>query len=177
MIKQFTLLLILICISLKSQIKYDTISFDKIKLNKNSLYTDFNYLKKFIDDKETNAKVYTGRDIQIPFLTFGNDEIVYTVFSNNLVFNYEEENPNKIYISYVKTNKNLSLQIKLDKNTISLNNKLALVTLKKYFKNSALAYGKNEESFRLIIKKGDKYAYCDLVFRNKNFVEMYLVPQ
>ncbi|MEN4761809.1 hypothetical protein ABEG63_15865 [Chryseobacterium sp. C39-AII1] len=179
MIKQFTLLLILICISVKSQIRYDTISFDKIKLNNTiSLYTDFNYLKKIIDDKETHAKVYTGKDIQIPFVAFDDDDIIYTVFSNNLVFNYKEENPNKIYISYIKTNKNLTIQLKLDeKKYITLNNNMALVMLKKYFKNSALAFAKNGKIFRLIIRKENKYAYCDLIFRNKKFVEMYLIQK
>lgn len=170
-----TLLFIVVCFLLKAQLKYDTISFDEIILNNHILYTKFNFFKKNINDKETNAKVYTGKDINIPFRTFANSDILYTVFSKKITFSYEENTPQDIFITYVNPNKYIKLKLKIDSKTVlCLDKKMDILILKKHFKNSYSTFIKTKKDFRLVVKNGNQYAYCDLIFNNQFFKEMYL---
>lgn len=177
--KKITIIIfIILSVFSNAQSKYDTISFDNLLLNNHILYTKYKYFKKNIDIKESNAKVFTGKDIKIPFRTFADKDILYTVYSTNLVFSYEENKDNDIFINYIKPNKNLKLKLKLNKNNcLFFNRKLKISKLKKYFKNSYSTYIKNEKDFRLVIKDGNQYAFCDLIFTDKHFVEIYLLTE
>ncbi|MFT4092336.1 MAG: hypothetical protein QM640_01760 [Niabella sp.] len=169
-------LLILFCDTLNAQSKYDTINFNQITINGQFLYTQFNAIKKNIDDTKTKARVYSGKDISIPFKTFDAADILYTVSSKNLVFSYNENKPQDIFINYIKPNKYLKAKLKISNNKcLCLNQTLSVLILKKWFKYSYASYSKNKKDFRLVVKHGSQYAYCDLVFYNQQFAEMYLL--
>lgn len=160
----------------QAQIKYDTISFNNITLNNHSLYTKFSNIKNNLDDTKTRAKLYTGEDIRIPLRTFASSDILYTVMSKNLVFTYQENKPNDIFITYVKPNNFLKLKFKINNDiTLSLNRKTNINSLKKYFKNSYATSLKDGKDFRLVVKSGNCYEYLDVVFEKKKFTEIFLL--
>lgn len=177
--KKITLIIFLfLSVINKAQTKYDTISFDHLLVKNHILYTKFNYFKNYVDDSKTKAKVFTGKDIKIPFRNFSDNVILYTIFSDNLVFSYEETKDNDLFITYIKPTKDLDLKLIINKNNcLLLNHTLTVSKLKKYFKNSYTTSIKNKKDFRLVVKDGNKYAYCDLVFKDQHFVELYLLTE
>lgn len=176
--KKITSLFLLVFYALiNSQVKYDTISFDGITLNNHSLYTKFSNIKRFVDDKKTQAKVFTGKDVEIPFQIFQNNDVIYTVFSKNIIFNYEDNIDDKVYITYVKPNSSFKLKIKNEKQSFLLNSKTNISMLKKNFKNSYLSFIKDRKDFRIIVKKNNQYAFIDLVIKNNLISEMFLLKE
>lgn len=168
------ILMILFSIVLNAQAKYDTIDFKDIMFNNYPLYTNFKNIKKNIDDTKTNAKVFTGKEMDIPFCELKSEDIFYTVFSKNIVFSYNENLSDEIFITYVKPNKNINLKLKVNGSSLILNTNTTINTFKKYFKKSDYTLLNDKKGFKLIVKNGKQYADCNLIFRNKRFVEMYL---
>ncbi|KPH14447.1 hypothetical protein AMQ68_02900 [Chryseobacterium sp. ERMR1:04] len=138
------------------------------------MYTKFTLFKKNVNDTKTSAKVYTGKEMNIPFYDCKEQDIFYTVFSENFIFTYNENAPDDIFITYIKPNKNLSLRVKVNNNFLKLNTKTTIKSLGKYFKNSVYSLMKDKKHFRLLVKKDSRYAFCDLVFKNGYLSEMYL---
>lgn len=160
-----------------AQVKYDTILFSNITLNNHKLYTKFNHFQKFVDDTKTGAKVFLFNEAYVPFICFKPPELIYEIYSQNLGFSYAEHKPENIYITYVMPKKNLSLKIKRNNTFIVFPKKNNLLMLKKLFNNSFNSYQNDKKEFRLIVKKGNEYAFCCLVFEGCRFIEMYLINQ
>ncbi|MCS4304606.1 hypothetical protein DRF65_26810 [Chryseobacterium pennae] len=167
------ILIILFSIVLNAQ-TYDTIDFKNIMVNNHLLYSNFQSIRKNIDDTKTNAKVFTGKEMNIPFCEFKSEDIFYTVFSKNLVFSYNENLNDEIFITYVKPNKSFNLKLKTNGNSLILNTNTSVKTFKKYFKKSSYTLLNDKKGFKLIVKNGKQYANCNLIFKNNRFVEMYL---
>lgn len=160
----------------QAQTKYDTISFDNITLNNHSLYTKFTNFKNNFDDTKTRAKLYTGEDIQIPFRSFANSDLFYTILSKNLVFTYQDSKPDDIFITHVKPNNFLKLKLKINSDiTVSLNQKTNFTSFEKYFKNSFATAVKDGKELILVVKSGNCYAYLNVVFQKKKFTEIFLL--
>jgi hypothetical protein len=170
-----TAILCFICTLSIAQSKYDTISFNTILLNNKSLYTKFKYLKSITNDKDNRARVYTSKDIIIPFITFNDDEIIYDISSDNVVYSYSESKPDDIFITYVKPNSNF--KIKLGKN-ILLKRNVSASSLRKIYVNSYKIYKADpDKNLRLVVKKDNKYAFLDLIFKDGHFQELYLTSE
>lgn len=172
--KLITLFLFILFSSATAQMKYDTIMFNNITLNNARLITKFNHIKKLIDVTKTRAKVFTYNDIHIPFLYLTKEDFIYTVYSQNLGFSYAELRPDDILIEFVKPSKNLILRIETKNISIIMTKKNALSLLKRFYKNSFKSFQNDKKEFKLIVKKGNQYALCCLIFDNCRFVEMYL---
>lgn len=158
-----------------AQSKYDTISFNDILLNNKILYTKFRYLKNNINDKDNRAKAYPSKDINIPFTGFLTNEIIYNVSSDNVVYNYSEDKPDDIFITYVKPNS--YFKIKLGKNVLLKRNS-NVSSLKKKYANSYKMYTTDpKKNFRLVVKKDNKYAFLDLIYKNNHFQELFLTSE
>ncbi|ROI04142.1 hypothetical protein EGI16_10100 [Chryseobacterium sp. G0240] len=167
-------ILCFLCAIVNAQSKYDTISFSNVLLNNKALYTEFKYLRNIINDKDNRAKVYPSKDINIPFKEFGETEILYSIFSDNIVYNYSGSEPNNVYITYIKPNS--YFKVKIGGNLLKKNTNISL--LKKWYPNSYKSYITDKNNnFRLIVRKDNKYAFLDLIFKNSCFQELYLVSE
>lgn len=160
--------------SVKAQTRYDTIRYSNITINNEKLFTKFNNIQKFIDDTKTNARIFICKEANIPFICTKPEDILYSIYSQELIFSYIDEKPNDIYISYVKPNKDLILKIETKNTSIIMTKKNALSLLKRFYKNSFKSFQNDKKEFKLIVKKGNQYALCCLIFDDCRFVEMYL---
>lgn len=158
-----------------AQVKYDTIMFNNLTLNEEMLFTKFKRIQKFIDDTETKVKVFSSNEAHLPLIHLKPQDIIYSISSQDISFSYLENEPKKIYITYVKFNKNLVLKIKHNNTSIVFPKRNNLSILKKFFNNSFNSFQNDKKEFRLILKSGNQFAYCCLVFNGSRFIEIYLL--
>lgn len=163
------------CTLSTAQTEFDSIEFGDIFLNNKSLYTKFNHLKNILSDKDNRAKAYPSKDINIPFVEFNANEVVYNVASEHIVYNYSEERPNDIFVTYVKPSKNFKISLG---GNLFLRKGINVSSLKiAYPKSYNMHLTHPENNFRLVVKKNHQSAFLDLVFKDNLFQEMYLTTQ
>lgn len=151
--------------------KLDTVELKNLKINSSFFITEFSTLEKYIDPSETKGNVFLGKDLDYPFISAKQNNIIYLVRNKWLSFYYLESAPKLIYIQSVSPNKDVILRLK----GLKLTRSLKVESLGKVYKKSYYEYKKSNNSdmkekfFKIVIKKENRYGILKLCFINGKF--------
>jgi hypothetical protein len=163
----------------------DTIELGNIRVNNRILNTEFGLFTEFSNIKNfsnilTNIARYYPADL-IPFHNFADDIFFIVIHSEHLNYVFwDENNPEYIFIEYVKPNDDIILTIQYNEFVIQLNKRTQLSDLGKYFKNSYSFFLKDKNIFQYFYLKvinEQQHAYLSLAFENNYFVYMFLLKE
>ena len=167
----------------------DTIMFDNITINNDKLFTKFSHIEKYFDITKSMARLWTYTILPMPFKELlphnplpQDTVFCYEIDTPDFIYFYSEQYPDSIFITNINATKKLVLKITLKETTIVFPKRNNLSRLRKMFRNSYSAFQANykegkeaRNEFCLIVKHGNQYAYCYLIFDgNDRFVEMSL---